>query len=129
MGFLSLVGVLMFTASLRPEMSRERTLKYAAAYINRMAPAAPIYVIGENQELSFYLHRRAPQMLGPRSELRIVEQPAYLFAYQGDFRGRAAPLRARVKLIRQWERVGRAGPPAFYQLAPEGLKPLTGQDK
>ncbi len=60
LGCLSLLGVLIFTASLRPEMARERTLKYAAADIARIAPDAPIYVINENEELAFYLGREAP---------------------------------------------------------------------
>ena len=128
-GFLSLVGVLMFTAILRPETSRDRTLKYAAADINRMAPNEPIYVIGENQELSFYLHRRAPQMLGPHRELRTLDQPAYLFAYKSDFQGKAAPLRERATLLKQWDRVGKYGSPALYRLAPDGLKPSTPQGR
>src|SRR5258708_31415558 len=60
-GALSLLGVVMFTAGLRPETSRERTLKYAAADINRIAASAPIYVINENHELAVYLVREAPQ--------------------------------------------------------------------
>ena len=128
LGCLSLLGVLIFTASLRPEMSRERTLKYAAADIARIAPDAPIYVINENEELSFYLGREAPLISGPHS-LRRTDQPTYLFAYRTDFRGQAAPLHERIKLIKQWDRFGRAGSPALYQLEPEGLKPQPAQDK
>lgn len=119
----------MFTAILRPETSRDRTLKFAAADINRMAPGEPIYVIGENQELSFYLNRRAAQMLGPHRELRTLDQPALLFAYQNDFRGKAAPLRERATMIKQWNRVGKYGSPALYRLAPDGLKASPPQDK
>jgi hypothetical protein len=129
LGSLSLLGVLMFTASLRPEMSRERTLKYAAADISRIAPDAPVYVINENQELSFYLGREAPQIIGAHKALRIVEQPAYLFAYRSDFRGPAAALYDRLKLLQQWDRLGKGGPPALYHLEPEGLKPQPAQDK
>ncbi len=134
LGCLSLLGVLMFTASIRPEMSRERTLKYAGADIKRIAQIAPgtpapVYVINENEELSFYLGRDAPQIIGAHGAIRNIEQGAYLFAYRGDFRGPAALLRDRTKLIRQWDRLGRAGPPALYLLAPEGLKPLSSQDK
>ncbi len=80
LGLLSLVGVLTFTAVLRPDLVRERTLKYAAADISRVALNAPIYVIKENQELSFYLGRRAPQIFPTRSTTRSIEQPLYLFA-------------------------------------------------
>ena len=122
---LSLLGVLMFTAVLRPEMSRERTLKYLAADINqiaRIAPEAPVYVITENEELSFYLGREAPQIIGTSNAIRPIEQPAFLFAYQDDFRGVAAPLRERSKFLQQWDRLGRAGPPAFYQLQSVGFE-------
>ncbi len=132
LGALSLLGVLMITASVRPEMARERTLKYAAADINRMAqmarmaPEAKIYVIHENEELSFYLGREAPVIIGAHGAIRSVEAPAYLFAYRTDFRGPAASLHARSKLIQQWDRLGKAGSPALYQLdpamTPDGLK-------
>ncbi len=131
LGALSLLGVLMFTASLRPEMSRERTLKFAAADINRITQGttqATVYVVNENQELAFYLGRKAPQIIA-RKTIQSVEEPAFLFAYPGEFRGPAAPLRDRIKLIRQWDRVGRAGPPALYELEPERLKAPTAQDK
>ena len=115
LGSLSLLGVLIFTASLRPETARERTLKYAAADIRRIAPDAPIYVINENQELSFYLGREAP-IIGAHNAIRSVEQPAYLFAYRSDFRGPAASLKDRLKLIKQWDRLGKTGSAALYQL-------------
>lgn len=128
LGCLSLLGVLMFTASIRPEMSRERTLKYAAADIARIAPDAPIYVINENEELAFYLGREAPLMGGPHP-LRRPDQPEYLFAYRSDFRGPNASLYDRLKLIQQWDRVGRMGSPALYQLQSDSLKrpPLRGK--
>jgi 4-amino-4-deoxy-L-arabinose transferase-like glycosyltransferase len=115
LGCLSLLGVLIFTASIRPEMARERTLKYAAADIARIAPDAPVYVINENEELAFYLGREAPLIRGPHP-WRRPDQPAYLFAYRSDFRGAMASLYDRLKLIRQWDRVGRDGSPALYQL-------------
>ena len=73
LGCLSLLGVLLFTASIRPEMARERTLKYAAADINRIEPNAPVYVINENEELSFYLGREAPQIIGGERTLQKIE--------------------------------------------------------
>jgi hypothetical protein len=128
LGSLSLLGVLMFTAMLRPETSRERTLKYAAADISRIAAEAPVYVVNENQELAFYLGREAPQIVA-RNAIQPIGQRAYLFAYQGDFRGPAASLKDRIKLLQQWDRLGKAGPPALYRLEPEGLKPDPSQDK
>ncbi len=129
LGCLSLLGVLIFTASLRPEMARERTLKYAAADIERIAPNAPIYVINENEELAFYLHREAPLIIGGERTIRKVDLPAYLFAYRSDFRGSAAWLKDRATLVEQWDRLGRTGSPALYQLEPGGLKASPEQGK
>jgi 4-amino-4-deoxy-L-arabinose transferase-like glycosyltransferase len=128
LGCLSLLGVLLFTASIRPEMARERTLKYAAADINRIEPNAPVYVINENEELSFYLGREAPQIIGGERTLQKIELPAYLFAYRSDFRGPGALLKDRLTLVQQWDRFGRAGSPALYQLQ-QGLKPPVSQGK
>jgi 4-amino-4-deoxy-L-arabinose transferase-like glycosyltransferase len=128
LGLLSLVGVLMFTAVLRPEIARDRTLKDVAADIDRIAPNAPVYVTNVNEELSFYLGREA-QLIIAHKTIRSIDGPAYLFAYQRDFRDSAAPLRERVTLVQQWERLGSAGPAALYRLDPEGLKPRAVQDK
>lgn len=128
-GTLSLLGVLIYTAVMRPEMSRERTLKYAAADIARVADDAPVYVIRENEELAFYLRRKAPQIVGAHHAIMAAPQPAYLFAYPEDFRGPAVPLRDRIKLVQQWDRLSKAGPPALYEIQPEGLKAPAEQDK
>jgi hypothetical protein len=129
LGCLSLLGVVLFTASIRPEMARERTLKYAAADINRIEPKAPIYVVNENEELSFYLGREAPQLIGGERTVRKIELPAYVFAYRSDFRGATASLKDRLELVQQWNRFGRAGWPALYRLGPNGLKAQDGHAK
>ncbi len=104
-------------------MARERTLKYAAADINRIALHAPIYVINENEELSFYLGREAPQITGARNTARSIEQPVYLFAYRGNFRAPWLLFCAGGKLTREWDRAGGSGLPALYRLPPECVKP------
>ncbi len=128
LGLLSLFGVLMFTAVLRPEIAGDRTLKEVAADIERIAPNTPVYVINVNEELSFYLGREAPLIIAHKT-IRSIDGPAYLFAYQNDFRDSAAPLRERITLVQQWERLGSAGPAALYRLDPEGLKPRAAHDK
>ena len=129
LGFLSLLGVVLITGSVQPEMARERTLKYAAADIERIAPDAPIYVIHENEELAFYLHREAPVIVGADRTVRKIDLPAYVFAYRSDFRGSAAWLKDRVTLLKEWDRLGRAGSPTLYRLEPDGLKAPPEQGK
>jgi 4-amino-4-deoxy-L-arabinose transferase-like glycosyltransferase len=127
-GLISLLGVLIFTASLRPELARERTLKYVATDIARIRPNVPIYVVHQNDELSFYLGREAPMIGGPHPVRRTKDQP-YLFAYRSDFRGAAAALLARTSLLQKWDGAGKAGSPALYILRSEGLKPESEQAK
>jgi hypothetical protein len=114
-GALSLLGVLIFTASIRPEMARERTIKYAAAEVDRVSRGAPVYVVTANQELSFYLRREAPVLLGPHQIMRSIEPGALVFAYPGDFQGPARALKDRLRFIQGWDRLGKMGSPALYR--------------
>jgi len=123
LGSLSLLGVLTFTAVVRPEMSRERTLKYVAAATNRIAPNAPIYVINQNEELSFYLRRKAPQMIVARDAAGSVGPPVYLFAYKANLRKTTLRICDSGKLIKQWDRLGELGAPALYEVQPQCVKP------
>ena len=118
----------MVIAVMRPDITRQRTLKYIAADINRITPDGPIYVIREDEELSYYLAREAPVIIA-HNAIRAIDGPAYLFAHQRDLQGPAASLRDHAILIRQWERLGSGGPPALYRLDPVGLKPSTARDK
>jgi Dolichyl-phosphate-mannose-protein mannosyltransferase len=126
---ISIVGVLTFTAVIRPELSRMRTLKFAAADISRIAGTKPIYAVNEESELSFYLGHAVPQIIVERGAIRSVEAPSYLFAYPGDLR-RVGALQNRLKQVAQWQRLGKAGPPALYEIQPlDSLKPATPTDK
>ena len=129
LGLMSLIGVLIFIGLIRPALAMDRTLKYVASDIDHFAPDGRIYVATANQELSYYLGRQAPVIVGPHQTLRKVNLPAYLFAYPGDLNGPAGTLRDRLKLVREWRRAGREGSPALYEIEPEGLKPPLAQDK
>ncbi len=81
LGFVSLVGVLLFTAIVRPKVADMRTVTYAAAATAKIVGNAPVYVInGPNYELSFYLGRGVPS-LAVNGTPRKIQEPSYLFAY------------------------------------------------
>ena len=118
----------MVTAVLRPEVSREQTVKYIAADIKRNAPDGEIYVTSENEELSYYLGTAAP-VIDPRRLGGSPERPGFLFAYQQDVRNLTPSLRDRTNLLEQWDRPGSAGPPALYRIEPDDLKAAAARAK
>ena len=97
-GSISLIGVLMFTAVLRPEISRQRTLKYVAQDIDRIASDAPIYVVHENEGAVILPRTRGAGYCGAPGD--SSGGAACMFAYEGDFRGVAASLREARRLYR-----------------------------
>jgi 4-amino-4-deoxy-L-arabinose transferase-like glycosyltransferase len=125
LGGLSLLGVLVFTALVRPQLDRERTLKFAAADIRETVDGAAVYGLGDEYELSFYLGREVPHAMH-RNEVIVRAQPAYLFAYPSVLRRAPERLRERTVLVREWPRVGRQGAAALYRIEPD-LKPDAGE--
>lgn len=125
LGGLSLLGVIVFTALIRPQLDHARTLKFAAADIRGMVDGATVYGLGDEYELSFYLGREVPHAMR-KGEIIATGHPAFLFAYPTELKRAPAQLRARVVLLRQWDRVGKAGPAALYRFEP-GLKPAPGE--
>jgi 4-amino-4-deoxy-L-arabinose transferase-like glycosyltransferase len=125
LGGLSLLGVLVFTALVRPQLARERTLKFAAADIRETVDGAAVCGLGDEYELSFYLGREVPHAMR-KDEVIVRAQPAYLFAYASALRRAPEQLRERTVLIREWPRVGRQGAAALYRIEPD-LKPDAGE--
>ena len=121
LGGLSLLGVVVFTALLRPQLDRTRTLKFAAADIGKIADRGTVYGLGDEYELSFYLGREVPHAMR-KGEMMVASQPAFLFAYRKELQRAPERLRKDAELMREWDRIGRAGPAALYRLAPD-LKP------
>jgi hypothetical protein len=128
-GALSLIWVLQFTAVIRPEVSRDRTLKYAAIDIRQTVGTVPVYAMNEQEELSFYLGRAVPNVTP--ATLSQIAGPAFLFAYRPDLRTMTPELRSHLDLVWQWERLGKAGPPALYRIHRDqsDLKPTPPQAK
>ncbi len=129
LGALSLLGVLLFTAVIRPELDRRRTLKLVAADIGRIADGAGVYGLREEYELSFYLGRAVPRLV-KQNQLVATALPAYVFAYPVELERVGASVKTRTVMVKQWYRIGKSGSPALYRLEPApDLKPPAGQDR
>src|SRR5690242_4755103 len=62
LGGLALLGVIVFTALIRPQLDQARTLKFIAPDIAAIVDGAPIYALTAQYELSFYLGRKIPKV-------------------------------------------------------------------
>ncbi len=120
LGLLSLAGVLFVTAVIRPELARERTLKYVAGKIQHLTDGAGLYVVhAPSHELSFYCERGLPGILTRAKVLPVVKQPAYLFAYDSELRDLGGEFQKRLRRVARWPVPGTMGPPALYAIEPD----------
>ena len=127
LGFVSMVGVLLFTAVVRPQMAEMRSAKSAAAATASLVGAAPVYVThGPNYELSFYLERGVPPLL-VKGIPRKIQQPSYLFAYDRELAELDMTFRRRLRVVARFLVAGSMGSPSLYEIVPETgaeLKPI-----
>ena len=123
LGFVSLVGVLLFTAVVRPQVAEMRTIKSAAAATARIVGNAPVYVHGPNYELSFYLGRNIPS-LSVKELPRKVQEPSYLFAYDRELGEFDLAFRRRLRVVAKFIVAGTLGSPSLYEIvaAPDAFK-------
>lgn len=123
---VSLAGVLLFTAALRPEVDRRRTLEFAARNIMRVVGDEPLYVVvGPNYELSYYCGRAIPALLKARRGVPAIRKPPlYVFAYERDLGRLDEQFRRRLMRVASYQVSGGGGPPALYTLMPEMHIPM-----
>ncbi len=132
LALLSLTGVLLITAAIRPESDRGRTLKYAAARIEDLTGGAPLYIVrGLNHEFSFYCGRGIAALATQRQAPPAAARQSYLFAYEGELTALDPVFRSRLRLVEKWPVRGKAGPPALYAIEPAAgdLQPQPGGAK
>jgi len=127
---LSLAGVLLFTAALRPEEDLRRTLEFAARDVMRIVGDRPLYIVaGRNYELSYYCGKAIPPLLTGRHRTAAVEKPPlYIFAYNRDLGRLDGKFRRRLMRIASYRLAGTAGPPALYMMMPEMHMPMSHMD-
>jgi 4-amino-4-deoxy-L-arabinose transferase-like glycosyltransferase len=119
-GVLSLVGSVFFNAVLRPELARHRSVKSFAREIAARIDGAPLYVVhDDNFELAFYYGYGVPPLVGKHRAPPPAGRTIYLMAYPAELARVPAPLRDRMTLVMQSDLIGREGPPALYEIAPQ----------
>ncbi len=124
---LSLAGVLLFTAALRPEADLRRTLEFAARDITRIVGDKPLYIVaGRNYELSYYCRKAIPPLLTSRQRTPAVEKPPlYIFAYERDLGRLDGKFRKRLMRVASYRVAGGGGPPALYMMMPAMHMPMN----
>ncbi len=124
---LSLAGVLLFTASLRPEADVRRTVEFAARDAMRIVGDQPFYIVaGRNYELSYYCGKAIPPLLTGRRRTPAVEKPPlYIFAYNRDLGRLGGKFRKRLMRVASYRVAGGAGPPSLYMMMPEMHMPMN----
>ncbi len=127
---MSLAGVLLFTAALRPEADLRSTLEFAARDVMRIVGNQPLYIVaGRNYELSYYCGREIPPLFSGRGGVAAAPEkpPLYVFAYKGEFSGIDKRWRERLMPVAAYHVI--AGPgqqPTLYMLMPEMRMPMHG---
>lgn len=132
LGVLSLAGVLLFTASIRPEADNQRTLKHAARAVMRIVDDKPLYIVrGRHYELSYWCGRKIPPLVTWHDRNPVIKHPVYVFALGRDLRHLDKNLRDRLNYIASWPVQGYRTRPSLYLLEPAGqhFMPQPGQNK
>jgi len=129
-GVISLAGVVLIDAFVRPELARSRSYKGFVAQVRERIDGHPLYVVRDADfDLAFYYGAPVPPLvfeggLPPATR----EEPAtpsggYLIARDRDLALLPDSYRERIRLVERSNILGGDGPPALYVIEPmSGLK-------
>lgn len=123
LGIASAAAALFVTSTIRLDLDRTRTLKYAAAEIAQTCDPRTLGIVDEiNYELSSYVGAGIPPLV---HEGKIDAEARCLFAYDRELARLDDTVRARLKSVERWDLAGRDGPAALYEVSPPpgDLKP------
>ena len=124
LGIASAAMALFVTSTIRFDLNRARTLKYAAEEIEQTCDLRTLRIVdGINYELSSYVGAGiAPLVL----DGKIDPDARCLFAYDRELARLDADVRSRLKAQERWDLAGRDGPAALYEISPGpgDLKPV-----
>jgi hypothetical protein len=126
LALIAIAGSTLFTGTLKPELARARSLRGFTAEIRARIGDAPLYIPwGHEYELSYYYGRGIPALDdAPPAALKSA-RPAYIFARPRDLRLIAPAVRSHLKLVMESGLIGGGGPPALYELPPDGVLKST----
>lgn len=114
-GLIALPMSLLWTATMRPDVARLRSVKSFIPIIADRVKANQLCIpSGINYELSYYYGAAVPDLKNPKC--------AYLLATPREMGAIAPEYRARLKLIAKSNLIGGGGPPALFEISPEAAK-------
>jgi 4-amino-4-deoxy-L-arabinose transferase-like glycosyltransferase len=114
-GLIALSFSLFWTATLRPDVARLRSVKNFVPTIVDQVKADQLCIpAGINYELSYYYGAAVPDISNPRCSY-LIATPRELDAMTPDYRARLKPI-AKSNLI------GGGGPPSLFEISPEAAK-------
>jgi 4-amino-4-deoxy-L-arabinose transferase-like glycosyltransferase len=129
-GLLSLGGVALMNAVVRPELASARSLRGFLSAIRGEIDDHPVYVVrGGNLEWSYYYGRAIPPLIGNNAARIPAGAPSYLIAHRRDLAMLPASYRARLRLVAESHLLGSDDSPVLYliEAAPADLNPAAGQ--
>jgi len=114
-GVFAVAGSLFFTASLRPALAVQRSMKIFVPVIVENVKSAQLCIpSGINYELSYYYGAAVPDLNNSKC--------LYLLATPREMDAMTPEYRARLKLIAKSNLIGGGGPPALFEISPEAAK-------
>jgi 4-amino-4-deoxy-L-arabinose transferase-like glycosyltransferase len=114
-GLIALSLSLFWTATLRPDVARLRSLKSFVPTVADHVKGDQLCIPrGINYELSYYYSAAVPDLRDPKC--------AYLIATPRELDAMTPEYRARLKPLAKSNLIGGGGPPALFKIVPEAAK-------
>jgi 4-amino-4-deoxy-L-arabinose transferase-like glycosyltransferase len=130
---ICLAGVVLWTATLRPEETATRSLAKFAPEVRERVGAAPIYAAYADPELAYYYGSAVPPLPQALAHNGPMQgQTIYFIARPPDLLRLAPSVRHGLKVILESNLLGGGGPPVLYLMQPvsgTGLNDATGSAK
>ncbi len=118
-GLVSLTGVLLMDAVVRPELAWARSYKSFVGEIRAQLDGHPVFVVRDADfELAYYYGKGVPPLIGKRAVPVPTGSTSYLIARDGELATLPAAYRDRLRLIERSDLLGKEGPPALYAIEP-----------
>ncbi|MGO9602862.1 MAG: ArnT family glycosyltransferase [Candidatus Binataceae bacterium] len=116
-GVISIAGVLVMDATLRPQLAWARSYKRFVAQVRPQIDQGSLFVVRDADfELSFYYGKGIPPLTGKRAVSPPPNSMSYLVARDHELPMLPPAYRDHLGLIVKSDLLGRDGPPALYEI-------------
>jgi len=122
-GVIALSLSLVWTASLRPDLARLRSMKSFVGFVAGHVKGDQLCIPnGINYELSYYYGAAVPDLTNPRCANGVAGKTVYLLATQRELNTMTPEYRTRLKLIEKSLLFAGGAAPALFEISPEAAK-------